>query len=260
MAQNTLRSGTIPTHQQWPRVQAATGVQPDGDGQGRQESIDIPQERVTDGKELEVVLSDGDHEQEIDAPRVNAARAIQYAYRRHLEQKRAGAARKIQTAYRRHLKRKRVVRRGIDATQARYWLLLRKRSLEMEWSKGSRYYLLFRVPLAYILVCLDAIQTFAESEKKKIKNRIMTEDNSDLEELMKALRQHRCDSIDFTPYLGSNLPSSELLKKTIVLQRRLSPSSEFHEGRSVSDLQRAVLEAKGVVEGLDNIPGSIGTD
>jgi hypothetical protein len=212
------------------------------------------------GRKRKWVLSGEDHEdQEIDETRVSAAKAIQDAYRRHLEQKRAGAARKIQAAYRHHLERKSVVRRGIDATQAHYWYLLRKRSMEMEWSKGSRYYLLFRVPLAYILVCLDVIKAFVESEKKEAKKRVMTEDDRDLEELMEALRQHRCDSVDCTLYQGSNQSSSKLLKKTIALQKKLSPSSKFHEGRSVSDLQHAVLEVKDIVESLDNIPGSIGT-
>ena len=54
-------------------------------------------------------------------------------------------------------------------------------------------------------------------------------------------------------------PPSKLLKKTIALQKKLSPSSKFHERRSESDLQRAVLEVKDVVESLDNIPGSAGT-
>ena len=57
----------------------------------------------------------------------------------------------------------------------------------------------------------------------------------------------------------SNNYSSELLKKTIALQKKLDPSSNFHEGRSVSELRRVVLEVKDVVESLDNIPESIGT-
>jgi hypothetical protein len=60
-------------------------------------------------------------------------------------------------------------------------------------------------------------------------------------------------------YIRSNQTSSKLLKQTIVLQKKLSPSSEFHEERSVSNLQRAVLEVKAVVESLGDIPESIGT-
>jgi len=261
---STLRTGPTLSYQQRANVGAATGVRPhdDHDGPGQQERIDsIPQEKVADRKEAEAeaIVSGGDHEQEIYETRVNAAKAIQDAYRRHLERKRADAAKKIQAAYRRHLKRKRVVRKGIDATQAHYWNLLRKRSTEIEWSKDSRYYLLFRVPLAYILACLGTIKAFIESEKKEAKKRVMAEDDKDLEELMGALDQHRCDRVDCTLYQWSNKSSSKILKKTVALQRKLSPSSKFHEERSVSNLQHAVMEVKVVVESLDNIPGSVGT-
>jgi len=260
-ASSAFKTGAAPAHRQRPYVEPTVGVQPDDDhdGQGEQKYIDVPEERITDGKEAEVVMSGGDHEEEIDETRVNATKAIQDAYRRHLERKRAGAARKIQVVYRRYWKRKTIVRMGIDATQTHYWHLLRKRSKEMEWTKDSRYYLLFRVPLAYILVCLDAIKTFAESEKKEAKDRVMKGGNKELEGLTEALDNYRYDSIDSTVYQGSNKFSSKLLKKTIVLQKKLFPSSEFHEKKSVSDLQDAVQEVKVVVESLDNITGSIGT-
>ena len=257
---NVLNS---PAYQQRTRAGAAMKVQPDGSGRQGHGSTDMPQERIADENEAEEGAgSGGDHEQDTDERRVKAAKTIQNVYRRRLEQKRAvrvSAAKKIQAAYRRHLKRKSVVRKGIDATQARYWHLLRKRSMEMEWSKDSRYCLLLRVPLAYILVCLDVIGAFVESKKKEAKKRITTEGHRDLEEQMEALQQCRCDKINWTLYLGSNKSSSKLLKKTIALQKNLSPSSKLHEGRSISDLQRAVLDAKDVVESLDNIPGSIGT-
>ena len=236
------------------------GVQPDGDddGEAEQKHIDMPQEKIVDEKEAEAVISDGDCE-EIDEAQVNAAKVIQDAYRRHLERKRAGAAKKIQAAYCRRLKRKSVIRKGIDATQVHYWNLLRETSTEMEWTKDSQYYLLFRIPLADNLVCLDTIKVFAESERKEARKRMMTEDNTGLEESMEALDKHRCDSVDCTSYQGSNKSSSKLFKKTITLQKKLSPSSEFHQERSVSNLQHAVKEVKGVVESLDNIPKSIGT-
>ena len=205
-----------------------------------------------------LVMSSGDHK-EIDDPRVNAAKVIQDCYRRHLEWKRSGAARKIQAAYRRRLNRKNAVRKRIDATQA-HWDLLRKKSMEMEWPKDSRYYLLFRVPLGYVLVCLDTIGTFAESRKKEANKRMKTARNKDLEELDKARKQYMCDSVDCSVYQGSNKHySSTLFRKTVDLQKKLSPTSKFHEGQSVSDLQRAILEAKAVVESLDNIPESMAT-
>jgi len=189
-------SGTH-ARQQRSRVEAAMRAQPDGDHGGRGQRVNAPQERVAEEHEAEEEAGSGrDHEQEIDGGMVKAAKTIQDAYRRHLARQRAvrdGEAKKIQAAYRRHLKRKNVVRKGIDATQARYWHLLRKRSMEMEWTKGSRYYLLFRVPLAYILVCLDVIGEFVESKKKEAKKRMATEDDRDLEGLMETLHQHRCD-------------------------------------------------------------------
>ena len=188
-----------------------------------------------------------------------AARRIQATCRRHLERKRTDAAGKIQAAYRFHLKQKSVNRVGIDAIQTHYWRLLRERSVEMEWSKDSQYHLLFRVPLGYILVCLDVIKAFAESERKEVIKRMMTGGSGDLEESMETLDQCRCGGVDRTLYQRSNKPSSELLKKTVALQKKLSPSSEFHDERSVIDLQHTVLKVKSVVKRLDNIPGSIGT-
>lgn len=192
-ASSTLRNDATSTRQQQPHVEAAMGTQPDGDryGQGQQKHIDgTAQERIHDEKETEVVTASGDHEEEIDETLVNAAKVIQDAYRHHWERKRTPAVRKIQAAYRRYLKRKRVVHKGIDPTQAHYWNLLRKRSMKIEWSKGSRYYLLFRVPLAYILVCLDVIKAFTESGKKEAKKHLMTADHRGIEEQMEAINQH----------------------------------------------------------------------
>ena len=189
-------AGGTPARKWEPAVEPTTGVQSDDHGrQERQEHIDIPEEKIAYTKELEAVMSG----EEVDKTLANAARTIQGAYRRHLERKRAAAARKIQAAYRRHLKRKNVVRMGIDATQAHYWNLLRKQSMKMNWTKESRYYLLFRVALGYILACLDTIKTFTELEKKEAKKRLMMEDNKKLEELMEALDNYRCDSTNYTP-------------------------------------------------------------
>ena len=258
----TLTSGATFTRQQRPRVEVATGARPDGDHevQDQQKHIDdMPQEEgVAEGKEAEAIASSGDHEEEIDETQANAAKVIQDAYRRHWERKRTPAVRKIQAAYRRHLKRKSVVRKGIDENQSQYWQLLRQRSMEMEWSKDSQYYLLFRVPLAYILVCLDAIKTFIESENKVAKKRLMTEDHKALDDVMKALTQYKYDTVDCALYSVSNKFSRKLRKETIELQKKLSPSSPFHEKRSVSDLQRAVAEVKVVMESLYTIPGSVG--
>ena len=250
------RADATPTDKRRPRGEVATG---NHGGQGQQKHVGIPQERIAGRKGPDRVVPGGGHEEEFCRARVNAAKVVQDAYRRHLERTRAGAARKIQSAYRRYLEGKAVVREGIDAAQAHYWHLLRKRSMKMEWPKQSRYYLLFRVPLAYILVCLDAIKAFVESEKKEAKKRMMTEDHGGLEELMEALNQYRHDGADYTLYQGANKSFSKLLKKMIALQKKLCPSSKFHEGQSVNDLQDAVLEVEIVLESLEGIPGSTGT-
>ena len=197
-ASSAMRPGATSVHpQHWSHVKVATEVKPGGgdNGQGQQKFVDIPQESIAGGTETEVVPG-GDDEEETDGTRVNAAKIIQDVYRRYLGRKRTDAARKIQAAYRSRLKRKSVVRKGIEATQAHYWHLLRKRSKKMEWTKDSRYYLLFRVPLAYILVCLDTIKSFADSGKKEAKKRMMAEDHRKLEEVTNVLTQHRCGNVN----------------------------------------------------------------
>lgn len=108
-----------------------------------------------------------------------------------IDEKRVDAAKKIQATYRRHLKRKDVVLKGIDATQARHWDLLRKRSTEMEWPKNSRYYVLFRVPLGSILACLDTLGGFFSNGKGRAKKQRTKADHQDYEALTKVLDQHR---------------------------------------------------------------------
>jgi hypothetical protein len=195
---SALKTGVTLTLPQRSRVKVATRAQPDSDydEQGQQKHIDsMPQGRIHDEKEAGAVTASGDYEEEIDETLVNAARVIQDAYRHYCERKRTPAARKIQAAYRRYLKRKRATRKGIDATQAQYWEILRRESTETEWSKDSQYYLLFRVPLAYILVCLDAIKSFAESGKKETKKLLMIADHRSIEEHMGAIDQYGYDSV-----------------------------------------------------------------
>ena len=237
-APSALRTGDAPVDQQQPHVEAVIGTQ--SEGQEQQKRIDdVPQERVADANEAEVVMP-SEYRGEIDEAQVNAAKVLLDVYRRRLRQKN-------------------VVRQGIEATQAHYWDLLRKRSMKIKWPKDSQYYLLFRVPLGHILVCLDVIGTFADSEKKEAKKRMMTEDHKGLEDSMETLNQHRYDSADCTLYQVSNGSSSKLLKKTINLQKKLAPTSKFHGARSINDLQQAVLEVKAIVERLDDIPRSIET-
>ena len=159
MAPSVLKAGSTPAHQRRPRVVIARGVQPDGnpDGQGQQKRVDVPEERIADGKEAEVMFG-RDHEEETDETQVNAAKMIQdayrrhferkwtaakkiqAAYRRHLERKQAGAARKIQDAYRRHLERKRASAAGkIQVVYRRH--LERKRAAARHIQATYRHHL-----------------------------------------------------------------------------------------------------------------------
>ena len=61
----------------------------------------------------------------------------------------------------------------------------------MKWSKDSQYYLLFRVPLGDILVCLDVVGAFFESKKKDANERMGDVQNKELEELMEARNEYR---------------------------------------------------------------------
>ena len=114
-----------------------------------------------------------------------------------------------------------------------------------------------RDSLKYVLECLVVIKAFAESEREEAMRRMMTPGSKNIQELMEALDQHRCDAVYCTSYQRSNKSTSKLLKKAIELQKKIYPSSKFHQERSVSDLRLAVLEVKAIVESLDNIPGSI---
>lgn len=183
-------TGTV-AHQQRSRV----GMEPSGDHDEQGQRTNILEERITEENEVEEEPgSNEDHDHGTNKRLVKAARTIQIAYRHLLERRRNKAAKEIQVCYLRYLKRKKIVRKGLDATQARYWQLLRKRSMEMEWTKDSRYHLLFRVPLGYILVCLDVAGEFVESKKKEAMKRLTAEGDKGLEELMDALKQYRCDN------------------------------------------------------------------
>ena len=193
---DTGRNAVTRPRQEQPRVEAAAGAEPNVD-HSRSPTIGAPQ-NIPDGQEAEVDTSDGHHGQEPEEIRINAAIVIQEAYRAHrgrlnrqVEQKQAVAARKIQAAYRRHLKRKLVPRKGIEGAQARFWNELREKSTEMDWPKDSQYYLLFRIPLGYILACLDTIGAFFQSEKKEVNKQIEGKSNKAYGELMDALDKYR---------------------------------------------------------------------
>ena len=161
MTPSVLRTNATPAHHQQLHVEVTARSQPDGDPDEQKEPKridDIPPERIVDRKEAEVVVSGGDHGEEIDETNAD--------------------------------------RKGIDVAQAQYWRLLHERSTEMGLSENSRYYLLFRTPLAYVLVCLDAIGAFAQYKKKGANKRMRTAGQKDLDELVEAHKQYRYDTVE----------------------------------------------------------------
>lgn len=113
-------------------------------------------------------------------------------------ERQVNAAKTIQVAYRRYLKRKDVDRKEVDKTQAHYWNPLRQRSSEMKWSKDSQYYILFRVPLADILICLDVLKVFFDSQKKNANKRMKDAWGKEHERLDKAQVEYRYGMDDWT--------------------------------------------------------------
>ena len=197
---SATRANVTRAHQQQPHVQANTTAGPPSNRnrQVRQVLPDVTR-KIIHGEDAVADVPDRDRERENYETQVNAAKVIQEAYRAHrrrLEQRKADAARKIQAAYRRYLRRKEIVRDRIGAARTHFWHLLRTRSLEMEWPRDSQYYLLFRVPLGYILVCLDTIEALFGSEIKVLRKLIGDDaDHEDLEEPAVALCRYRCGSI-----------------------------------------------------------------
>ena len=259
---STVRSGITRIPQQQHHVEGVAEGQFDHDRHPQSTPIDAPRKEVSDTKAAKVNRSDSNHEQEYDKIRVKAAKVIQsayHAYRHRLERKQVIAARKIQAAYHRYLTRRDIVRNGIDEIQVRFWTLLRERSREMKWPKDSRYYLLFRVPLGDILVCLNTIGKFLTSSKKEVNKRITDTENKGQWCFVKAGDQYRYDRVGWVLCSGSDKSSRKLLRRTITLQKKLGPTSILHEKQSVTELQKAVQEAKVILESLDTLPGSTAT-
>ena len=187
-APRAVRAGGPRAQEQQQRIESH-------DEQRQPTPTETSREEIVESKEAEVDRPDPHREQEFTEDQADASKLTQDAYRHDFEQNRAAAAQKIQAAYRRHLQRKEVARRGVDEVQARYWRLLRQSSREMEWSKDSRYYILFRVPLADILVCLDTIGSFFQSGKKEANKRMGGAQQKDYHELIEVSNRYRYDRI-----------------------------------------------------------------
>lgn len=98
------------------------------------------------------------------------------------EEKRAALT--IEAAYYRVMTQKKEVLKGIDATRARLWSLLRNRASSMEWPRHKQYKLLMQGPLVHVLVCLDVVKMFADYINRESKEQLRGGDHRRLEELI----------------------------------------------------------------------------
>jgi len=141
-------------------------IEPENDD-GQQKHPDLPEEDVLNPSDGETPVDNDDQEEASASPE-----EIQ-------------AALKIEAAYRRVITRKKEDLKGIDATRARLWSLLRGRALSMKDPRHKRYKMLMQGPLAHVLACLDGVKMFADKTSRDSKKQLQGGDHSRLEELIK---------------------------------------------------------------------------
>ncbi|KAF9647525.1 hypothetical protein BDM02DRAFT_3187952 [Thelephora ganbajun] len=190
---------------------AATENQVDNNHDGEREREGAPHESVVEGDEEDLPEQESHG---IQTPELQA---------------KIDAARKIQAVCIRYLKK--AVPTGIHATRTRFWNQLQTRTAGMVWSHPSRYKLILRGPLVHVLVCLDVIGAATDSAKREVKKQSKAAHHEELEEVMESQARYR-----------------GLLKAVISLQKKLGPSSDFHERRDLLALKAAVLEVQEVIE------------
>ena len=79
MAPGAPRTGSAPDHQELRHAGIATGVRPDGDRgrQAQQKHVEMPQEKVNEGMEVEAFTPSEEYEQELDETQLDAAETTQ---------------------------------------------------------------------------------------------------------------------------------------------------------------------------------------
>ena len=133
---------------------------------GQQKLPDLPEEDVLNQSGGEAPVDNGGQEEVPASPKEIQAVLV------------------IGSAYRRVIARKKDVLKGIGATRARFWSLLRDRASSMEWSRHKGYIMLMQGPLVHVLVCLDCIKMFADHIKKDTKKQLQVGDHTRLEEII----------------------------------------------------------------------------
>ena len=140
-------------------------IEPENDDQ--QKHPDLPEEDVLNPRNGESPVDNSSQEEATVSPEETRAALV------------------IEAAYYRAMARKKEVLKGIDATRARLWYLLRDRASSIRWSRHKRYKLLMQGPLVHVLVCLDGVKMFADQTSRDSKKQLQQDDHIRLEELIK---------------------------------------------------------------------------
>ena len=163
----------IPDRLRAKAVGRSEGRVAEGENDGRQKQLGLPEEDVLNPNNSETIISNGDQDETTVSPEEIRAVLV------------------IEVAYHRFSKRKREVLKGIHATRARIWSLIYNRASSMEWSTRRHYRLLMQGPLVHILVCLDGIKIFADYTNKGAKKQLQGANHKRLERLIEKSDQSR---------------------------------------------------------------------
>ncbi|TEB34927.1 hypothetical protein FA13DRAFT_1707130 [Coprinellus micaceus] len=121
-----------------------------------------------------------------------------------------------------------------------FYLTCLKLSQGIDWGDVTFYKKLYLGLVPHLLTCVDVVQPYAQSAKKKLRPRLLDESERNLEGLNKEMND-----------------LSAVLKSSANIRKQLDPSSSFHKERNVEKLK---LLVGGVQELLDRVPSGHGLD
>ncbi|KAG2023736.1 hypothetical protein CC2G_001355 [Coprinopsis cinerea AmutBmut pab1-1] len=200
-----------------------------------------------DGAEQEE--AEGEQEEAIDRPEAdtkiidsrdvvvaNTAKSVA----REVTPEELAVARRFLKGYRRRLLQRKLEKKKttIEASCDSIFHVCLKHAEGMEWPNGGYYRMLYLGLVPHLLVCVNAVQTYAQGAKSKAKKRLLKEEKQDLDDLNKRMND-----------------LSSMFKLSRELHKQLEPQSSLHKRRDVEELKRLV----GQVEELVNrVPQAVG--
>ena len=129
-------------------------------------------------------------------------------------------ARKLLAGYRRTLKTRRMEKAKTQTQKScdSFYLTCLKSSQGMDWGEITFYKKLYLGLIPHLLTCVDVVQPYAQSAKKKLRPRLLDKSERDLEGLKKEmddLRYHLFTSYapgSWDTYMNETAPSSSPLQ------------------------------------------------